>query len=204
MGLVFIFLSVLLARWGSAWIEGLYWRHRDLLSFPVAGEPRWRQPFLAGAFTLLGIMLAGRGLPWGELAGGLMLGLFLLLTMVTDWEQQLVFDRMQLPFGLLGLAFSLGRGQLPEHLLAAVAGGVVFLLLSLVTKGALGGGDIKLIFVLGLWLGPENLLQICLGGMLLGGVTAGIMLLSGRWQRDTHFAYSPYFSLVALLILLIK
>jgi leader peptidase (prepilin peptidase)/N-methyltransferase len=68
--------------------------------------------------------------------------------------------------------------------------------------GAIGGGDIKLMFVLGLWLGGEALLAIAMGGFLLSGLVALVMLGTGRWKRDERFAYSPYFSLMALSFLL--
>ena len=70
--------------------------------------------------------------------------------------------------------------------------------MALLTKGVIGGGDIKLIFVMGLWLGAEKLLQVIAGGFILSGLAAGVMLLSGRWGMRERFAYSPYFSLLAL------
>ena len=128
----------------------------------------------------------------------LLLGYFLLMTIVTDFEQQLIFDRMQMPFAALALIFMCLSGQISNYLLAAVAGGGGFLLLALLTKGVIGGGDIKLIFVMGLWLGAEKLLQVIAGGFILSGLAAGVMLLSGRWGMQERFAYSPYFSLLAL------
>ena len=70
--------------------------------------------------------------------------------------------------------------------------------MALLTKGVIGGGDIKLIFVMGLWLGAEKLLQVIAGGFILSGLAAGMMLLLGRWTMQERFAYSPYFSLLAL------
>ncbi|MBO6293848.1 MAG: prepilin peptidase [Selenomonas sp.] len=138
-----------------------------------------------------------------DLLKRLPLAYFLLMTIVTDFEQHLIFDKMQLPFAVLALVFMCLSGQIGNYLLAAVAGGMAFLLLALLTRGAIGGGDIKLMFVLGLWLGMEKLLQIVAGGFILGGLVAGVMLLSGRWKRDEHFAYSPYFSVIALILLLV-
>lgn len=202
MLLVFFALSALLGLAGSAWIDSLYWRGRSLLSFPAAGRPCWRLPLLAGGFALLGALLSGIGLSPAGLAARLLLGAFLLLTMVTDWEQQLIFDRMQLPFAMLSLPFMWWQGNMADCLLAALAGGGGFLLLALLTRGGIGGGDIKLMAVLGLWLGTNKLLAVALGGFILSGAVAALMLLSGHLRRGQAFAYSPYFSLFALWLLM--
>ena len=87
----------------------------------------------------------------------------LLLMTVTDFEQQVILDEMVFAFALLGLCYVFHL-QLPltDHLLASIGGGLLFLFLAIVSKGALGGGDIKLIAALGLWLGWKSLLSVIL------------------------------------------
>ena len=110
---------------------------------------------------------------------------------------------MLLPFGLLALpAAFFSPLPLTDHLLAAAAGGGLFLLLAMLTRGGIGGGDIKLIFVLGLWLGTDRLLSAVLAGLLLGGLAALLLLLTGRKKRQNNFAYGPYFALNALWLYL--
>ena len=197
-------LSIVLALVASAWIDSLYQAERDILTFPAkVRASAYRMPLLVAGFGLIAACLAGEGVLLQELFKRLLLAYFLLMTIVTDFEQHLIFDKMQLPFAVLALVFMCLSGQIGNYLLAATAGGISFLLLALLTRGAIGGGDIKLIFVLGLWLGMEKLLQIVAGGFILGGLVAGVMLLSGRWKRDEHFAYSPYFSVIALILLLV-
>ena len=197
-------LSIVLALVASAWIDSLYQAERDILTFPAkVRASAYRMPLLVAGFGLIAACLAGEGVLLQELFKRLLLAYFLLMTIVTDFEQHLIFDKMQLPFAVLALVFMCLSGQIVNYLLAATAGGISFLLLALLTRGAIGGGDIKLIFVLGLWLGMEKLLQIIAGGFILGGLVAGAMLLSGRWKRDERFAYSPYFSVIALILLLV-
>ena len=197
-------LSIVLALVASAWIDSLYQAERGILTFPAkVRASAYRMPLLVAGFWLIAACLAGEGILLQDLLKRLPLAYFLLMTIVTDLEQHLIFDKMQLPFAVLALVFMCLSGQIGNYLLAAVAGGMAFLLLALLTRGAIGGGDIKLMFVLGLWLGMEKLLQIVAGGFILGGLVAGVMLLSGRWKRDEHFAYSPYFSVIALILLLV-
>ena len=110
---------------------------------------------------------------------------------------------MLIPFGLLTapMIFFLKLPVL-DHLLAALVGGAVFLLLAILTRGGIGGGDIKLIFVLGLWLGSKILLGTILLGFCLGGLAALFFLVTKRKKKRDFFAYGPYFSLAALFLAL--
>lgn len=203
MWAVLLGLSFLLAQGASEWMESLYRRERGILGFPAAECPSWRRPFLAAGFFLGALWLSGCSLSPGEFLARITLLFFLLLTICTDLEQHVIFDRMQLPFALLALPFFLLLDwQVLNHILAALAGGGIFLVLAGITRGGIGGGDIKLIFVLGLWLGAWKLFYIVQYGFLLSGVVAAVMLISGIWRHDQRLAYSPYFSAVAILYLL--
>ena len=100
---------------------------------------------------------------------------------------------MQYPMPLLPLPAG-------NHLMAAFAGGIAFLLLAILTGGGIGGGDIKLIFVLGLWLGAHKLLAVILLGFFLGGLAALLLLLTGKKKRRDFLAYGPYFAGSAILL----
>ncbi len=128
----------------------------------------------------------------------------LILMSITDFEQYMLFDAMTLPLAVIGAVFSYQNSVLQENFLAAIIGGGIFLLLSIISKGALGGGDIKLIFALGLWFGAENLLNVVLFGTIFGGLAAILMILAKQKDRKSFFAYGPYFALTAIYFLLAK
>ena len=58
-------------------------------------------------------------------------------------------------FAILGLCYQLllQPDQLLLQLLTAIASGLILLLLAILTRGGIGGGDIKLLAALGLWPG---------------------------------------------------
>ena len=133
----------------------------------------------------------------------------LLLIAITYWDlrEQLIYRRHLLPLALCGLMATLlsaPEGQLMaralDSLLAAAAGFLSFLLLAVLTGGGIGGGDIKLMGALGLWLGTEKLLLVALAGCLLGGLFALLALLTGRKKRGEAIPYAPGFTLAALAI----
>lgn len=130
---------------------------------------------------------------------------FMLLISIMDFEQQIILNQVLLPLLFLALCFSpVLPALLFNRLLAAAAGGAIFLLIAVLTNGGIGGGDIKLIFVLGLWLGAEKLLLTVLLGCLSAGLISALLLLGKRKRPGDTIAYGPYFALSAIVSLLIK
>ena len=190
---------------GSRWICHLYRHQPSVLSFPaqLSSRARFRPSGLVSILTLLfcWIMLTigERGIPMT--ISLLLFDYFLVLYTFTDFEQQVIFDHMLIPFAALGLLQTIALQQpLLDHLTAAAAGGIIFLLLAILTRGGIGGGDIKLIAALGLWLGIDNLLSVSMAGLVLGGIAAFFLILTGKKKRTDYFAYGPYFTLTAIIL----
>lgn len=202
-----LLLSLFFTIAGSFWINKLYGKAQqlDVLSFPeqIERRGRFRRPLL---FLMLLLCI---GKAWIQITNPLMLGYailavaFLAFITITDFEQYVIFDAMLVPFAITGLCYTLHL-HLPvgEHVAAALGGGLLFFLLAVITKGAIGGGDIKLVAVLGLWVGYPSLLIVIMYGLLAGGAAALIMLLTRQKQRHSYFAYGPYFALSGIGILL--
>ena len=202
-----LFLSLLAAclimHCASRWIDCCYQHNPDILSYPdiIAKRARFRLPALTISFGLCIFSCQNQT----SLAAAIQLILpafFLLLVTCTDFEQYVIFDRMLLPFALLALPFLLTNPPtILPHIEAALAGGLAFLLLAVLLRGAIGGGDIKLIAVLGLWLTQEQLLQTVMAGFILGGLAAFLLMITKKKGRHDFFAYGPYFALSALYLL---
>lgn len=201
-------LAALGSLGGARWLARLYVSDREALSFPARAEAQTRR-HAALLFAALLLMFSWTALTMQHLeprflAFLLVFQFFLILYTVTDLEQQVIFDRMLAPFALIGLLSLPLLGRVAsDHLLAALAGGGVFLALAIATRGGIGGGDIKLIAALGLWLGTDQLLTVGCTGMILGGLAAFLLLVTKRRQRGEMFAYGPYFTVAALVLTLV-
>ena len=189
-------LAAMLTCAGSLWIDKLY-RTCDELTFPneIASRSRWCKSLL---FCALMILFALTDDAWTSAA------IFLLTLMTaTDFEQYMLFDAMTLPFALIGVGRIFACGlDFWDCAAAALIGGGIFFSLAMLSKGALGGGDVKLIAALGLWLGSEKLLNVVLVGTIGGGLAAVLMILAKQKDRSSYFAYGPYFALSAIYFLL--
>ena len=78
----------------------------------------------------------------------------------------------------------------------------VFLLLWVVSRGGIGGGDIRLVIVMGMylgWLGAAYVLVAVLMASVLAGLAALLLLISRRATRTTRLAFGPYLALGTLV-----
>lgn len=122
-------------------------------------------------------------------------------------------DRVTLPAYPVGLVVLAAASWASEDwaayrrsLVAMVAVAAAFLMLSLVGSGvpAFGLGDVKLAGVLGLVLGWFGWGAVLLGiylAVLLGGLTALVLLVCRRAGRGSAIAFGPFLALGAVLAL---
>lgn len=199
---LFAVMAVFVAKLGSVWIDTLYNDKTDILSYPdkVVERSKFHFYFLPAALTLVFCRLL-----WPVDLTVFILQMaatfFLLLIICTDIEQQVIFDQMIIGLIVFSIFSMLIQGpSITNRLIAALGGGVLFFLLAVITRGGIGGGDIKLIFSLGLLLGTDKLIVVVIIGLILGGLAAFIMLITKNKKRKDAFAYGPYFALPAILI----
>ena len=197
MTAIYFFAAVVTALVSSKIIDKLYGLPTAPLSFPekIHGNHVYRKIFLTAIFFASMIFCAEKS----QLQAAYLLTVtfFLAMIIVTDFEQYIIFDKILVPFALAGGFFVIILSLSPiEHLAAALIGGGIFFALLMLTDGGIGGGDVKLVAVLGIWLG-ESLSIVILIAAILGGVSALILLATGFKSRKDFFAYGPYFCIAA-------
>ena len=86
--------------------------------------------------------------------------------------------------------------------LVAVGTSAIYLILFALSRGALGMGDVKFAFPLGLivgWYAPELWLIAIFGTFLSAGVVALVGIITKRMNRQSKLALGPYMFLSTLL-----
>lgn len=132
--------------------------------------------------------------------------LFSALIVVTfiDLEHQIIPDRITLPGILIG--FILGAAVLPvgwlNSLIGLFLGGGLFYLVAVASRGGMGGGDIKLIAMIGAFLGwKHTLLTIFLGALAGSIVGLSLMIFKGKGRKHP-VPFGPFLALGAVASLL--
>ena len=94
------------------------------------------------------------------------------------------------------------QSVLAEVVIAGLLVFLVFLVVSLVLRGGLGMGDVKLAGMLGFLLGSKVLPAI-LVGVVAGGIVAALLLTRASGRRST-MAYAPYLALGGAVVILLS
>lgn len=134
----------------------------------------------------------------------------LVILALYDMHWYLLPDVVLLPAIVVGLArllvlLIIGQSLLAvsSYILAALAVGVAFYSMAAVSKGRwMGGGDIKLVFLMGLILGWSKL-AVALLLAFNGGALVGVMLIGLKIKhRKDHIPFGPFLvggTIVAML-----
>jgi len=129
---------------------------------------------------------------------------FLVMISFIDYDHQLIYDKVLVWLALIGVAANSWTGTVTglDMVIAACIGGGVMLLIAVVSNGGMGGGDIKLMAVLGVWLGWKLLLLTLLESFLLGGVL-GVLLIALKIKgRKDYIPFGPFIAIAAGVSLL--
>lgn len=133
------------------------------------------------------------------------------------------FDTFTLPNSLtqsgliLGLCFQLALGFQANGLKGAIAyfigavgamvlgilllDGIGFLGTMMLGQQAMGGGDPKLLAMIGVWLGWQNVLLTIILSCALGTAIIGSAIAFGKHGRKQHLPFGPFLALGAILSL---
>jgi leader peptidase (prepilin peptidase)/N-methyltransferase len=132
----------------------------------------------------------------------------LLVVAGTDLSHKIIPDVITLPgmvLGLTGAATVLPVGMLNALLGVLVGGGLLWALAwaspYLFGKEGMGGGDIKLLGMVGAFLGWKPALLTILIGSLAGSVVGLCMIGSGLLKRDEYIPFGPFLVTGAIIAL---
>lgn len=125
--------------------------------------------------------------------------LFSLLVVILfiDIDRQIIPN----PLVLMIFVWALGwQTLLPEFswreaLLGFLLGGGLLLAIALISKGAMGGGDIKLMFAAGMALGGAATVLALFLAFLSGALVGGLLMVTGRKQRKEPIPFGPFLAL---------
>ncbi len=156
-----------------------------------------------------GVVAGGAGLifpDWRQAVPAAVLLAVLWLAGWIDLEARLIPDRLLgvAVVGALLIAISWPPAPWQSALFGAVLLGGFTLLLALFSRGGLGGGDVKLAAVIGLYLGPLAGLLALFGAFLGAGLWAAVMLATHRRQGRDSFALAPYLAAAAALVVVLR
>ena len=122
----------------------------------------------------------------------LVFAISLIIHIYTDCKEQLLYDEVSTILMLTGVIYAYYFGNLWDAVQGVMASVAIMLVIYWASRGGMGFGDVKLAFVLGVWLGLEQSLLCLLLAFILGGVVGVILLLTGLKTRKDAIPFGPY------------
>lgn len=130
-----------------------------------------------------------------------------------DLDVQLIPDRITLPGIFIGLGgasfllpdpFSSSDRDIVGFVNSAigfVAGGGLFFLIAVLSRGGMGGGDVKFMAMTGAWMGWKAVLLTTLIGSLAGSLIGIFLMVAKGKGRKTKIPFGPFLAMGALVTL---
>jgi leader peptidase (prepilin peptidase)/N-methyltransferase len=122
-----------------------------------------------------------------------------------DLEHQILPDVITLPGIVAGLLFSLflPPGAMSALLGAVAGGGVLFLIAEAWSRlrnvEAMGFGDVKMLAMIGAFLGVQLVLLTFVLSSFIGGLAGGLLILSGRGTMASKVPFGTFLAVAALI-----
>lgn len=113
-----------------------------------------------------------------------------------DLEHKIILDRFQIMLLILSIIITIiDKENYLEHIIGGLAGFIIFLLIAILFlkikhQESLGGGDIKLVGVIGLLLGWKQLLL----SLLIATIPAAIIMtiINRKTNEEKEFPFAPF------------
>ena len=164
--------------------------------------------------ALTAYIFAGLGLSF-EFLSAWLFACFMLVLLIIDWRTLRLPDVLTLPGAALGLLFALAgvRVEIVDALIGVAVGAGGFLAIALLYRASrghegMGMGDVKLMAMIGAFLGWQETLLVVLLGSLLGLAVGAVIIArspkeAGRGAgAQTKLPFGTFLAIAALVALL--
>jgi leader peptidase (prepilin peptidase)/N-methyltransferase len=167
------------------------------------GAISWRYPLVeiinTGGYVFL---LWKFGFGWQFVVYALLFSALVVVTFI-DLSHQIVPDRITLPgmvVGAVAAATVLPAGLI-NALIGIFLGGGLFYLIAILSRGGMGGGDIKLIAMIGAFLGWRDVLLTIFIAALAGSIVGLYLMIVQGKGRKYAVPFGPFLALGAIVSL---
>lgn len=137
----------------------------------------------------------------------------LIVVSIIDYYHQLIPNKLVLFTLITGVLYRLTTyvvlnesllDVLKQSILGFVIGGGFYLLVFVISNGNMGGGDIKLMAALGIWLGTLDTLLAIFLTFIIGAVVSVLLLVTKIKGRKDAIPFGPFIIIGSFLTILYK
>jgi leader peptidase (prepilin peptidase)/N-methyltransferase len=144
-----------------------------------------------------------------QFAAFLILSILLILISFIDIEHLMIPDFLMLTGIAGGLAYSIYNRSLTDSLIGMCFGFLFMFIMAeggkyFLKKEALGDGDVKLMVMLGAFLGIERTILLLVVGSIAGVAVSLLAVRLGRLKMEDYIPFAPFLALGAVVSIFIR
>ena len=120
---------------------------------------------------------------------------FLIIIFVYDLKHYIIPDKIVYPAIFISFLYNLlySKSHILNSIYSAVGASLFFLIIFLLSRGKwLGFGDVKLAFLIGLFLGFPNILVALFSAFFLGAIIGIGLILTGKKNLKSEVPFGPF------------
>lgn len=125
----------------------------------------------------------------------------LIVITAIDLEHKIIPDLITLPGIIFGLIAGTYLNGLLDSITGLLIGGGLFYAIAVLSRGGMGGGDIKFIAAAGALLGWKKVLLVIFLGSLLGSIIGLLLMLFQGISRKSQIPFGPYLAAGTLAVI---
>lgn len=140
------------------------------------------------------------GLTWATLQGLILVSTLLVVSLI-DLDHRIIPNQIVIFLVIVSIPLHLLVPNLTwlQMLWGFLVGGGLLLIIAVLSRGGMGGGDIKLMAALGLYLGWEQILMAIFIASLIGSVVGIVLMLFFGKGRKTAIPFGPFLAMGTLV-----
>lgn len=171
----------------------------------------FRYPLVEFLNAALYVFVAHRfGFEWHSVIYGILCSALIVITFI-DLDFQIIPDAITLPGIVMGLVA--GSMLLPDPLardsllgfrnaaIGLATGGGLFYAIAVISRGGMGGGDIKMMAMVGALMGWKSVFLTVFLGSLTGAVFGIFLMITQGKGRKTKIPFGPFLALGTIITL---
>jgi len=190
-----------------------WWENIPLLSYLIlrgrcrscAARISWQYPLVEAAMALFSLMLLQRFGISADFCIQFVFFAALLVIIFIDIHHQIIPDVISLPGIALGFLASFFSGHITwqqSGLGLLIGGGILYLVAfgyyTLAKRDGMGGGDIKLLAMIGAFLGWQSLLYVVFASSFMGSIVGILAMIKQGKGGKTRIPFGPFLSIAAI------
>ena len=126
----------------------------------------------------------------------------LIVVSVIDSKTKTISNKLVFLIFIVSLMYKLYIGLIFDSMLGLLTGFSIFFFIAVVSRGGMGGGDIKLVSAIGVLLGFEKTLSMISFAFILAGIVAVLLLITKVKSRKDSLPFAPFIAISTFITLL--